>query len=208
MIDTFYTSFHKKVTSTLESSEKKKGERLLGNDPVTGKKVFVRMGRFGPIVQLGESQDEEKPKFASLVKGQLIENLSLEEALELFKLPRTIGTFEGHELVIGLGKFGPYVRHDGKFYSLAKDIDDPLTIEMDRAVQLIHEKREADQKRIIKTFTEDADIVVLRGKYGPYISCQKKNYKIPRKTNPEELSYEDCKSIIEEAGKSGKSKKR
>ena len=166
------------------------------------------MGRFGPIVQLGESQDEEKPKFASLLKGQLIENVTLEQALELFKLPRSIGSFENKELVVGMGKFGPYVRHDGKFYSLTKGVDDPLTIETDRAIELIHEKREADQKRVIKTFPEDPEILVLRGRYGPYISFRKKNYKIPKKRDPEQLNYEDCKSIISEADKSGKSKKR
>jgi DNA topoisomerase-1 len=208
MIDTFYSPFHKKVTSTLESSEKKKGERLLGEDPETGKKVFVKMGRFGPIAQLGESQDVEKPKFASLIKGQLIENITLEQALDLFKLPRTIGSFEDKEMVVGMGKFGPYVRHDGKFYSLHKGVDDPHTIEVERAIQLIHEKRAADQKRIIKTFPEDPELVVLRGRYGPYIACRKKNYKIPKKMNPEELTFQECMSIIEEADKPGKQKKR
>ncbi len=206
MIDTFYSSFHKKVETTLESSEKKKGERYLGEDPGTGKKVFAKMGRYGPIAQLGDSQDEEKPKFASLVKGQLIENITLEEALELFKLPRTIGTFEGKDLVIGLGKFGPYVRHEGKFYSLKKGVDDPLTIEADRAIELIREKREADQKRIIKTFSEDANLLVLHGRYGPYISFEKKNYKIPRKMDPEKLNYSDCQEIIARHDKSGKPK--
>ncbi len=206
MIDAFYSSFHKKVETTLERSEKKKGERYLGEDPVTGRKVFVKMGRYGPIAQLGDSQEEEKPKFASLIKGQLIENITLKEALELFKLPRIIGTFEGKELLIGLGKFGPYVRHEGKFYSLKKGIDDPLTIKADRAIELIGEKREADQKRIIKTFAEDPDLLVLRGRYGPYISFQKKNYKIPRKMDPEKLGYSDCKEIIERHDKSEKSK--
>lgn len=206
MIDAFYRSFHKKVEKTLESTEKEKGERHLGEDPATGKKVFAKMGRYGPIAQLGDSQDEEKPKFASLVKGQLIENITLEEALELFKLPRTIGTFEEKELVVGLGRFGPYVRHEGKFYSLKKGVDDPLTIEADRAIELILEKRTADQKRIIKTFAEDEDLQVLRGRYGPYIAYQKKNYKIPRKMDPEKLSYTDCKEIIERHDKPGKSK--
>ncbi len=207
MIDSFYSSFHKKVKTTLEHSEKEKGERYLGEDPGTGKKVLVRMGRYGPIAQLGDGQDEEKPKYASLAKGQLIENITLKEALDLFKLPRTIGTFEGKDLVIGLGKFGPYVRHDSHFYSLKKGVDDPLTIEADRAIELIQEKREADQKRVIKTFAEDADMMVLRGRYGPYITYRKKNYKIPRKMDPENLSYSDCKEIIEHHDKSGKSKK-
>jgi len=208
MIDTFYSSFHKKVEATLESSEKKKGERHLGEDPITGKNVIVRMGRFGPIAQLGDSQEEAKPKFASLLRGQLIESITLAEALELFKLPRTIGMYEEKELVVGLGKFGPYVRHDGKFYSLKKDFDDPLTIETERAIELILEKKDADQKKIINKYSEDPDLLVLKGRYGPYISYQKKNYKIPRKQDPEKLSYNACKEIIERADKQGSSKKR
>lgn len=208
MIDRFYTSFHVRVEKTLESSEKKKGERVLGNDPVTGKTISVKMGKFGPIAQLGDSGEEEKPRFASLLKGQLIENISLDEVLDLFKLPRTIGQFEEKELVIGSGKYGPYVRHDGKFYSLMKGVDDPMSIDTDRAIELILNKREAEKKRVIKSFDEDPQLLILHGKYGPYISYQKNNYKIPKKREPESLNYQDCINLIKNTHKPAVKKRK
>ncbi|HYW96952.1 MAG TPA: topoisomerase C-terminal repeat-containing protein, partial [Bacteroidales bacterium] len=201
MIDHFYRPFHQVVDKTEETSERTKGERELGIDPKTGKKILVKIGRYGPIAQIGEATDEEKPKFASLQKGQSIETITLEEALDLFKLPRTIGEYEGEEVVIGIGRFGPYVRHKSKFYSLKKGIDDPMKIELPRAVELIEEKREQEKKKHIKKFD---DLEVLNGRYGPYISYQGKNYKIPKSKNPEDLTLEECKEIIAKAPKKKK----
>jgi DNA topoisomerase-1 len=211
MIDNFYKPFHKKVVETTENSKRNTGERRLGTDPKTGKPVIVRIGRYGPLAQLGESNsgaeagNEEKPRFAGLRKDQRLETITLEEALELFKLPRTLGKYEDHDVVVAIGRFGPYVRHNSAFYSLKKDVDDPFTIELDRAVELIEAKREADRKKVIKTFDKE-DLRVLNGRWGPYISHKKKNYKIPKKTDPETLTLEDCMKIIE-AGQS-KPKKR
>ena len=208
MIDAFYKSFHAKVEKSLAISVKKTGERQLGNDPDTGEPIIVRIGKFGPFVQLGDSNKDEKPKFASLLKGQLIETITLEEALELFKLPRTIGNFEDNDLIVGIGKFGPYVRHNNKFFSLKKDIDDPLTINKSRAIELIEEKRDIEKKRVIKSFPKNPDIKILAGRYGPYISYQKKNFRIPRKNEPESLTFEDCMKIIEEGQKKKAKKKK
>lgn len=201
MIDSFYKPFHKKVVETTENSERSTGERKLGVDPKTGKNVYVRIGRYGPMAQLGETNTEdenaEKPKFAKLRKDQRLETINLEEALELFKLPRNIGQYEGEDVVIAIGRFGPYARHKSAFYGLKKDVDDPFTIKLDRAIQLIEEKREADRKKLIKTFDEKPEIRVLNGHWGPYISYEKQNYKIPKTTDPESLSLDDCLKIIE-----------
>lgn len=199
MIDDFYKPFHKKVEKT-EDVERPQG-RELGIDPATGKKVFARLGRFGPIVQIGESSDDEgaeKPKFASLRRDQLLENISLDDALELFKLPRNLGTFEEKEVTVAIGRFGPYVRHDGKFASLTKE-DDPYTIELARAIELIKAKRKADAERFIKTFEENPDIQVLNGRYGPYIKAGKKNVKIPKDVEPKSLTLEQCIELAERA---------
>jgi DNA topoisomerase-1 len=204
MIDKFYQPFHKKVVETTENSQRNTGERKLGVDPKTGKSVYVRIGRYGPLAQLGESnsgstasaKNTEKPKFAALRKDQRIETITLGEALELFELPRTLGQYEGHDVVVAIGRFGPYVRHNSAFYGLKKDIDDPFTIELDRAIQVIEEKREADRQKIIRVFKENEDVRVLNGKWGPYISHKKKNYRIPKKTDPKTLTLEDCKKII------------
>jgi DNA topoisomerase-1 len=209
-IDQFYKSFHKQVEETLENSERNTGERVLGEDPKTGKPVLVKIGRYGPMAQLGESsedEDVEKPKFASLQKGQHLETITLEAALKLFDLPRELGLFENKKVVVGIGRFGPYVRHDGKFVSLKKGIDDPLTIELDRAVVLIEEKRNADKEKFIKSFDEDAELQILNGRWGPYISYQKKNYKIPKDTDPKTLSFEDCQQLIKDGGKKTTKKK-
>ncbi len=201
MIDHFYKPFHIIVDHTEETGEKAKGEKVLGTDPKSGKNVFVKIGRYGPVVQIGEASDEEKPKFASLLKGQSIETITLEEALELFKLPRALGNYEDTEVVVGVGRFGPYVRHNSKFYSLKKGVDDPMKIEMARAIELIEEKRLQEKNRQIKVFE---DLEVLNGRYGPYISSKGKNYKIPKNTKPEELTEEQCREIIQNADKKKK----
>ena len=205
-IDNFYKPFHHQVEETLEKSERETGERILGTDPKTGKQVSVRIGRFGPMAQLGKSEDEEKPRYAPLTRDQHIETITFEEALKLFELPRDLGTYEDKKVVVGVGRFGPYVRHDGKFVSLKKGVDDPLTIDLSRAIELIEEKRERDSKKTIKTFEEDADLQVLNGRWGPYISYKKKNYKIPKEKDAAALSYDDCLKLVKEGEKGKKSK--
>ncbi len=200
MIDGFYKPFHIIVENTLETASKATGERLLGVDPKSGANVYARIGRFGPMIQMGESDQEEKPKFASLLKGQAIDSVSLEEALELFKLPRKLGEFEGSEVEANIGRFGPYVRHNKKFISIPEE-EDPMSIELDRAVELIQAKRVEDANRLIKEFEEDADIQVLNGRYGPYIKAGKKNVRIPKGTEPSALSYEEVKELIDKAKK-------
>ena len=199
MIDEFYGPFHKKVENTIEHSEKFSGEKLLGQNG-EGKNVFVKIGRFGPMVQMGDTESEEKPKFASLKKGQTLENLNLEDALDLFKLPRTVGEFEDSEMVASLGRFGPYVRHKSKFYSLGKN-DDPLTVETDRAIEIILEKRKKDSEKLIKAFAENDTVQVLNGRWGPYIAIGKDNFKIPKNTEPSKLTLEDCLKIAAESDK-------
>lgn len=202
MIDRFYHPFHTTVETTLRESEYTKGERILGVDPKSGKQVIVRIGRYGPLAQIGENNEEtgEKPQFASLLKGQLIESITLEDALELFKLPRNVGQYEEKDVVIGIGRFGPYVRHDSKFASLKKT-DDPLTIDLTRAIELIEENRQKERERFIKSFDNDPELQILNGRWGPYIKYKTNNYKIPKTVTVEakELTYEDCMKIIEEA---------
>lgn len=205
-IDDFYKPFHQQVEETLEKSERKTGERILGTDPKSGKPVSVRIGRFGPMAQLGSSEDEEKPRYAPLTREQHLETITFEEALKLFELPRDLGTYEEKKVVVGIGRFGPYVRHDGKFASLKKGIDDPMTIDLPRAIELIEEKRERDNKKTIKTFEEDKDLQVLKGRWGPYISYKKKNYKLPKDKEAASLSYEECLKLVEEGDKTKKSK--
>ncbi len=201
MLKDFYNPFHKTVESTLEKKDRKSGTRLLGNHPETGEPVSVRMGRFGPVAQIGEAANDEKPRFASLAKNQLLETITLEEALDLFRLPRTIGNHDGDDLVVGTGRFGPYVRHKGKFYSLKKGIDDPYSVSQERAVELIMEKKEADKNKTIHDFN---DIKVLNGRYGAYIVKDKLNYRLPKGTDAGKLTKEDCQLIIENADKSKK----
>ncbi|WP_297085752.1 type I DNA topoisomerase [uncultured Draconibacterium sp.] len=201
MIDKFYQPFHGKVEDALENAERSKGERILGTDPKTGKQVSVKIGRFGPLAQLGEASQEEgaeKPQFSSLRSGQHIETISLEEALDLFKLPRELGEYENKKVTVAIGRFGPYVRHDNKFVSLGKE-DDPYSVKLDRAIELIEAKREKDRKAVVKLFEEDAELQVLNGRWGPYIKFKKKNYKIPKTVKAEELNYEDCMKLIEAA---------
>jgi DNA topoisomerase-1 len=210
MIDRFYKHFHPKVEATLAKSELRKGDRYLGNDPETGKPVIVKMGRYGAIAQIGENTSKdnmEKPRFASLRKGQNIESITLEEALQLFRLPRNIGQFENKDLIVSIGRFGPYIKHGSDFYSLKKGIDDPYSITMERAIEIIREKHEKDKKKIIKSFNEDPELMILNGRWGPYITYKKENFKVPGKTDPSDLSYEDCLKIIKEAEKKKKSSK-
>jgi DNA topoisomerase-1 len=202
MLQNFYSPFHKTVISTLEKKERKTGSRLLGNHPESGEPVTVRMGRFGPVAQIGDSGNTEKPKFASLSRNQLLETITLEEALDLFRLPRSLGEYENGEMVVGIGKFGPYVRYKSKFYSLKKGVDDPYNLTFERAVEIILEKHETDKKKVIKDF---GDIRLLNGRYGPYLVKDKQNYRLPRGTDAEKLTKEDCISIIEKNDKTTKS---
>ncbi|QRQ99926.1 type I DNA topoisomerase [Dyadobacter sandarakinus] len=198
MIKNFYTPFQKKIAEVKEEAfDKSLTSRDLGEDPATGKKVSVRIGKYGPYVQIGDVEDEEKPRFASLQKGQLMESITLDEAFELFKLPRQVGFYEDKDLVVNVGKFGPYVKHDGKYYSLART-DDPMAVTEERLIQIITEKRVAELSRTIKEFSEDADVKVLNGKYGPYIAFGKKNVKIPKGTEPGALTYEEVVKLAAE----------
>ena len=202
MIQKFYSPFHKTVTNTLEKKERKTGVRVLGNHPETGEPITVRMGRFGPVAQIGDSGNEEKPRFASLSKSQLLETITLDEALNLFRLPRSLGEYDGGEMVVGIGKFGPYIRYKSKFFSLKKGVDDPYVISFERAVEIILEKNESDKKKVIKDL---GDIMVLNGRYGPYLVKDKQNYRLPKGTDAEKLTKEDCSKIIENSDKTKKS---
>lgn len=194
----FYENFEPQVEKTLaDKSGHKAGERQLGIDPQSGRPVFVKIGRYGPMVQIGQAGDEEKPVFATMKKGQSTETLTLEEALELFKLPRTLGEFEDKEVSVGAGRFGSYIKHDGKYVSLPKD-EDPLKVSLEKAVELILAKREAEAKRFIKSFEEDPEMEILNGPYGPYISYKKKNYRLPKdkKESAAGLTFDECMKII------------
>jgi len=208
MIDSFYNKFHSEVVET-EQLEKSKinASRELGVDPASGEVILARMGRFGPVVQIGSGEDDKKPKYASMRKGQFIESISLEEALELFKLPRTVGEYEGLEIEANVGRFGPYLRHNNKFYSIPKE-DDPHDIEQDRAIEIIEAKRKADNERLIKTFDEDPNVQVLNGRWGPYIKFGKKNVKIPKGKTPAELTFAECKELADKTPEKSKRKKK
>ena len=196
-IHNFYKEFHPKVEDTENNSERKVGERILGTDPKTGKQISVRIGRFGPMAQIGTVDDEEKPTFAGLLKGQSLETITLEEVLELFKLPRTLGDFENKTVVVGIGRFGPYVRHNAKFVSIPKD-KDPMEITLDEAVTMIEAKRKQEEENRLRVFDEAPGLEVIKGRFGPYISFEKNNYKLPKGTDPMALTLEDCKKIIAE----------
>ncbi|HEY9046358.1 MAG TPA: type I DNA topoisomerase [Ohtaekwangia sp.] len=198
MIDNFYQPFHKKVSTTEKIERSSVGKaRELGVDPKTGKNVYAKLGKFGAYVQIGENPDDnggEKPKFASLRPGQFIENLTLDDAMELFKMPRDLGLFEEKSVVVNIGRFGPYVLHDKKFVSIPKDTD-PYEIALDRAIELIENKRIADANKTIKLFDENPDIQVLNGRFGPYIKAGKKNVKIPKGKEPKDLTLEECLTL-------------
>ena len=207
MIDTFYHPFHKDVDTTLDTAEKATGERELGINPKNGKIIFARIGRFGPMVQMGVTSEEEKPTFASIPKGISMDEITLEEALKCFDLPRDLGTFEEKAVKASVGRFGPYIQHNSKFYSLTKE-DDPYEVTLDRAIELIHIKRKADAERLIKTFTEDDTLQVLNGRFGPYIAQGKTNFKIPKGTDPAALTYEEVVDIMSKQPVKAKAKGR
>ena len=215
MIKDFYKPFKSQIDITLETAERASGERILGNDPDSGKQILVRIGRYGPMAQLGKADDEDK-RFSSLRKGQTLESISLDEALLLFKLPRDLGEFEGKKVVTDIGRFGPYVRHDGKFISIKKDTDDdPYTLELDRAVELIEAKRAADAAALLVVFEEDETVRIIEGRWGPYIKAGKKNVKIPKGEDYTTIDWTRAQELIEEhakrpaeKGKRGKAKKK
>ena len=203
LIQSFYKDFEPDVERSLEQqSSHKVGERSLGTDPASGKPVVVKIGRFGPMAQIGETGEEEKPRFARLAAGQSIETITLEEALDLFKLPRVCGAFEGKDIVVSTGRFGPYVMHDKKFVSIPKNID-PLEITQEQAINLIVTKRNAEEQSILKTFDEQEGLQIRTGRFGPYIACNGKNFKIPRSMaeRAAELTIEECRKIMSEPPK-------
>ena len=207
MMDAFYQDFHPLVEKTSNTkTEHKVGERILGTDPVSGKPVSVKIGRYGPIIQIGSVEDEEKPRFAQLPKGMTLETITLEEALECFKLPRTLGDFEEKTVSVGVGRFGPYVRHNNAFVSIPKGTD-PMSVTLEDAIALIQSKREAAENKIIKTFEEEPGLQILNGRYGPYIAFEKKNYKIPENVDPKDLDLQTCFKVIELQKLKGETKK-
>lgn len=206
LIDSFYKKFHPIVEDTLKNSERQSGERVLGTDPVSGRQLAVKVGRYGPVAQIGTAEEEEKPVFASLRKDQSIESISLEEALELFKLPRTIGEFEEKEMIVAVGRFGPYVRHDGAFYSLPKEVD-PMAIGADAAIEIIRLKREAEKNKVISVLGANGEYQVLNGRFGPYFTFEKTNYKIPKGTDPATLTADDCATLVAQQPAAGAKKK-
>ena len=196
IMKTFYDQFHPAVEKTLSiKTEHKVGERMLGEEPGTGKPVSVKIGRFGPVVQIGAADDEEKPRFAQMKKGQSMETITLEEALELFKLPRTLGEYEGKTVTVGIGRFGPYIQHNKVYVSLPKTLD-PMKVTLEEAEQLILEKRAKEAERHIKKFDEEPELEILNGRYGPYIAYKGNNYKIPKDIVPQDLSLKSCLDLI------------
>jgi DNA topoisomerase I len=199
MLDEFYPPFKEKVEHTIETSERVSGERILGRDPVSGKQVSVRMARFGPVAALSNPKDEnDKPIYAGLRKTQKLENITFEEALQLFKLPRVVGLYNNQEVVAAIGRFGPYVKYDGKFYSI-KDQYDPHDIEIDEAIAAIEAKKKSDAEKLIKSFDENPEFQILNGRWGPYIKAGKENVKIPKDRDPASLTYDECVKLAEEA---------
>ena len=196
IMKTFYDQFHPAVEKTLSiKTEHKVGERMLGEEPGTGKPVSVKIGRFGPVVQIGAADDEEKPRFAQMKKGQSMETITLEEALELFKLPRTLGEYEGKTVSVGVGRFGPYIQHNKVYVSLPKTLD-PMKVTLEEAEQLILEKRAKEAERHIKKFDEEPELEILNGRYGPYIAYKGNNYKIPKDIVPQDLSLKSCLELV------------
>lgn len=198
VLNNFYTQFHPKLKELESSKEKVNQERFLGEDPKTGKKVFVKYGKFGPIVQLGESSQTEKPKFASLKKNQYIETISLEEAMELFSLPRTIGQIDGNDVIVNIGRFGPYVLYNKKFYALKRNFDDPYTVTLERAIEIINEKNN-EKAGPLREFKEDKELTILKGRYGVYIKYKNNNIKIPKGTDWENTTYNEIMTIVNQS---------
>ena len=213
VIDSFYIPFHKNIRQTQQSAQRTTGSRLLGTDPKSGKNVYAKIGRYGTLVQIGETNTDEKPLFASMKKGQSIENITLDQALELFNLPRTLGTFEDKEIIVSIGKFGPYVRHNGKFYSLGKN-DDPYEVTLERAIEIVVKKRDAELKKeaLKKDFPHeigihDGDPVVSNiGRFGPYLTFRGENFRLTKDIDPLSLSLDDAMKIVNDAGKKRKRK--
>lgn len=197
MIESFYKPFSAEVKKTSETAERQSGERMLGIDPESGKNVYVKVGRFGPFAQLGEGTEEEKPKYGKLRPGQLIESITLEEALELFKLPRVVGEFEGKEMKASVGRFGPYIVHDNKFYSIPKP-DDAYSVDTGKAIEIIQNKRVVEANKLIKAFPEDEQLKLLNGKWGPYLAYGKNNFKIPKDKQADvaSMTFEECMAIV------------
>ena len=211
MIGNFYKPFHADVESTIQTADKATGERDLGIHPENGQKISVRIGRYGPFVQIGENASDDnkdyKPLYASLRAGQSIETITLEEALELFKLPKKVGIFEDKDMTVAIGRFGPYIRHNSAFYSLPKEID-PHDVSEEKAIELILEKRKKDSEKLIKAFDEDPTVKVLNGRWGPYIEFGKQNVKIPKDKDPLTLTFEECKMLAAAAEKDVKKGKK
>jgi DNA topoisomerase-1 len=196
LISEFYKDFEPKIDNIVQTkSEHKVGERILGNDPASGKPVSVKIGRFGPIVQIGSATDEDKPRFAQMKPGQTLETITLEEALNLFSLPRTLGEFDGNQVTIGAGRFGPYIKFGNTYVTLPKT-HDPLTVSLEDAVELIEAKRKAEAERVIKSFDEKPELQVLNGRFGPYIAFDGNNYKLPKNVTPADLTLEECIDIV------------
>ncbi|WP_433903329.1 type I DNA topoisomerase [Sphingobacterium puteale] len=206
MLHDFYGPFHSEVEDTLENADRANNERELGIDPVSGKPVSVRIGKFGPLVQIGSPDDEEKPRFASLRKGQMIETITFEDAMELFKLPKKVGVFEDKEMTVAIGRFGPYIRHNSAFYSLPKGVD-PLDVTEEECIQIIQEKRQKDIEKVIRVFDENPDAQIEQGRWGPFIRFGKQNLKIPKGTEIEKISYEDVLKWAEADAPKGKTVK-
>ena len=204
MLKNFYGPFHEGIEDTLENAERASHERLLGTDPATGKPVSVRVGRFGPLVQIGAQDDEEKPRFASLRKGQMIETITFEEAMDLFKLPKKVGVYEEGDMTVAIGRFGPYIRHASAFYSLPKGMD-PMDVTEEEAIQIIEEKRKKDREKVIRVFDENPEAQIENGRWGPFIRLGKQNVKIPKGTDIDTITYEDAVKWAE-ADPKGKAK--
>lgn len=207
MLEAFYRPFHDEVEDTLENAERATNERELGVDPETGKPVSVRVGRFGPLVQIGTADDEEKPRFASLRKGQMIETITFEDAMELFKLPKKVGQFEEKEMTVAIGRFGPYIKHESAFYSLPKGVD-PLDVTEEQAIEIIKEKRQKDIEKIIRVFDENPKAQIENGRWGPFIRLEKQNIKIPKGVDVSAITYEDVLKWAAEDPKAGKNTKK
>jgi DNA topoisomerase-1 len=206
MLKKFYDPFHKLVVNTEQNSERANGERVLGKHPESGKQVTARIGRFGPLVQISGEGEDDKPQYAPLRTGQRLETITLEEALDLFKLPRTVGDYEGKAVSVSIGRFGPYVKHDNLFISMPKT-DDPYTIILDRAIELIEAKRKAEREKVIKVFKERPDVQLLNGRWGAYLVVGDLNYRIPKTADPKKLTLDDCLEIAaDEKNASAKSK--
>ena len=203
-ISDFYKEFEPKIEGIIQTkNEHKVGERVLGNDPKSGKPVSVKIGRFGPIVQVGSASDEEKPRFAQMKPGQTLETITLEEALELFSLPRTLGEYEGNTVTIGAGRFGPYIKHGSAYVTLPKS-HDPMTITLEEATALIEEKQKSEAQRVIQKFDEEPELQVLNGRFGPYIAYKGSNYKLPKTVTPAELTLAECLDIVSKQQEGGK----